>query len=235
MVYPFCFFSSTATSTFGEEAHPRFVFDYFPPLVVDSEEMHAMKEAVVIVVTFLANALPPAHAKGGGGGGGGVAAASATAAAKAGGGSRSSRDDSIHLYPDSSGSSSQGGGEGPNRVGWSIASSSTSAKGSSLYRDSSGRVRSGRPRYYGAGHSKAARFASKYGKTFVKRAILWSAVVGATAFIFYHSSRYSGSQRASLTSDCPRGIRVRVRSCTHADKLTDHEHPNVYRPVPVRT
>ena len=244
--------SSTATSTFGEEAHPRFVFDYFPPLVVDSEEMHAMKEAVVIVVTFLANALPPAHAKGGGGGGGGggwgagrssasASAASATAAAKAGGGSRSSRDDRLgkesmeNLYPDSSGSSSQGGGEGPNRVGWSIASSSTSAKGSSLYRDSSGRVRSGRPRYYGAGHSKAARFASKYGKTFVKRAILWSAVVGATAFIFYHSSRYSGSQRASLTSDCPRGIRVRVRSCTHADKLTDHEHPNVYRPVPVRT
>ena len=211
-----------------------------------------MKEAVVIVVTFLANALPPAHAKGGGGGGGGggwgagrssasASAASATAVAKAGGGSRSSRDDRLgkesmeNLYPDSSGSSSQGGGEGPNRVGWSIASSSTSAKGSSLYRDSSGRVRSGRPRYYGAGHSKAARFASKYGKTFVKRAILWSAVVGATAFIFYHSSRYSGSQRASLTSDCPRGIRVRVRSCTHADKLTDHEHPNVYRPVPVRT
>ena len=202
-----------------EEAHPFLVKRHTQSLYltlcvvvdVDSEEMQAMKEAVVIVVTFLANALPPAHAKGGGGGGGGVAAASATAAAKAGGGSRSSRDSRIHPHPVSSGSSSQGGGEGPNRVDWSIASSSTSAKGSSLYRDSSGRVRSGRPRYYGAGHSKAARFASKYGKTFVKRAILWSAVVGATAFIFYHSSRYSGSQRASLTSDCPRGIRVRVQ------------------------
>ena len=212
--------SSTATSTFGEEAHPRFVFDYFPPLVVDSEEMHAMKEAVVIVVTFLANALPPAHAKGGGGGGGGggwgagrssasASAASATAAAKAGGGSRAT---------------SRGGGK------WNIASDSTSAKGSSLYKDSSGRARSGRPRYYGAGHSNAGRAAADQGMSYAKRAILWSAVAGATVFLFY-----SASQRASLAPDCPRGIRVRARSCTQTDKLTDDEHPNVYRPVPVRT
>ena len=190
-----------------------------------------MKEAVAVVVTFLANALPPAHAKGGGGGGGGGwGGASATAAAKAGGGSRSSRDDSIHLYPDSSGSSSQGGGEGPNRVGWSIASSSTSAKGSSLYKDSSGRARSGRPRYYGAGHSNAGRAAADQGMSYARSAILWSAVAGATVFFFY-----SASQRASLTPDCPRGIRVRARSCSQTDKLTDNEHPNVYRPVPVRT
>ena len=169
-----------------------------------------MKEAVAVVVTFLANALPPAHAKGGGGGGGGGwGGASATAAAKAGGGSRSSLG---------------GGGR------WNIASSSTSAKGSSLYKDSSGRARSGRPRYYGAGHSNAAGAAADQGKRFVKSAILWSAVAGATVFFFY-----SASQRASLTPDCPRGIRVRALSCTQTDKLTHNEHPNVYRPVPVRT
>ena len=173
-----------------------------------------MKEAVAVVVTFLANALPPAHAKGGGGGGGGGwggggSSASATAAAKAGGGSRSS----------------QGGGGR-----WKIASSSTSAKGSSLYKDSSGRARSGRPRYYGAGHSNAGRAAADQGMSYAKRAILWSAVAGATVFFFY-----SASQRASLTPDCPRGIRVRARSCSQTDKLTDNEHLNVYRPVPVRT
>lgn len=183
-------------------------------LPVQSAEMRVMKEAVAVVVTFLANALPPAHAKGGGGGGGGGwggggSSASATAAAKAGGGSRAT---------------SRGGGK------WNIASDSTSAKGSSLYKDSSGRARSGRPRYYGAGHSNAGRAAADQGKSFTKRAILWSAVAGATVFLFY-----SASQRASLTPDCPRGIRVRARSCTQTDKLTDDEHPNVYRPVPVRT
>lgn len=183
-------------------------------LPVQSAEMRVMKEAVAVVVTFLANALPPAHAKGGGGGGGGGwggggSSASATAAAKAGGGSRAT---------------SRGGGK------WNIASDSTSAKGSSLYKDSSGRARSGRPRYYGAGHSNAGRAAADQGKSFTKRAILWSAVAGATVFLFY-----SASQRASLAPDCPRGIRVRARSCTQTDKLTDDEHPNVYRPVPVRT
>ena len=53
-----------------EEAHPFLVKRHTQSLYltlcvvvdVDSEEMQAMKEAVVIVVTFLANALPPAHA-----------------------------------------------------------------------------------------------------------------------------------------------------------------------------
>ena len=131
---------------------------------------------------------------GGGGGGGGASggwggggysrggksaatAANKAAATKAGGGSRSA-----------------------GSAGWSIGSKSTSAKGSSLYLGQSGRARSGRPRYYGAGHSRAGMYATENGMSFAKKAILWSAVAGAAAFVFY-----SSAQRDSLAPDCPRG------------------------------
>ena len=132
---------------------------------------------------------------GGGGGGGG-------ASGGWGGGGYSRGGKSAATAANKAATTKAGGGSrsATTTTGWSIGSKSTSAKGSSLYMGQSGRARSGRPRYYGAGHSRAGMYAAENGMSFAKKAILWSAVAGAAAFVFY-----SSAQRDSLAPDCPRG------------------------------
>merc|ERR1712216_655091 len=78
---------------------------------------------------------------------------------------------------------------------WSIGGPSTK-RGSSLYKPATGNYRSGRPGYYGAGHSQAGTYAASQGMSFTRKAHVERSRRGRLLLLLFSVSRASQQPQA---------------------------------------